>query len=145
MSLVTMKRRNTCALPMASKGRPNAHGDFQETRRFHTDRSPSCTHGLSRASRQVGSPLPLIVCSISIRFSRDATPNQQRRLIDACKAYVRATQEQLVDHLDKTCPNIESYVRGTEASYLGHLGGWFTSYGTPANLELNLLELFDPY
>ena len=59
---------------------------------------------------------------MSIRFSRDATPDQQRRFIDKCQAYVDATQEQLVNRLDQTCPSIESFIelrRHTSAVSVG--------------------------
>ena len=63
-------------------------------------------------------------CSFWLRFSRDATPSQQRRFIDTCQAYVRATQEQVVNRLDRTCPSIETYCelrRHTSAVWVGGL------------------------
>ena len=76
---------------------------------------------MSKPSSCLSTPADRL-CSIWIRFSRDATPSQQRRFIDTCQAYVHATQEQVVNRIDQTCPSIESYVelrRHTSAIWVG--------------------------
>jgi uncharacterized protein YueI len=51
-----------------------------------------------------------LLYSFWLRFSRDATPSQQRRFIGTFEAYVRAARDQVVTRIDQTCPSIENYI-----------------------------------
>jgi len=123
MSLATMKRRNTCTTPVAPKRPPKCSCIFLRNRKNSNQSTPSLYSRPSTSKPSSRLPTPANrPCSTWIRFSRDATPNQQRRFIDTCQAYVHATQEQVVNRLDQTCPSIESYVelrRHTSAIWVG--------------------------
>jgi len=105
------KKQNTCTTPMVSKRRPKCSCTFSRnpTNSNQPRRFLYSPHSMSKSSGRISTTTDHL-CSFWLRFSRDATPSQQRRFIDTCQAYVRAAQEQVVNRVDQSCPTIESYV-----------------------------------